>query len=322
MLMDEYKYLIPEESLGVITENVNELRRIEGDLRNIFNQYNIVETIVPSFEYVELYKGIYENFDEDKIFKYIGKDGRVLALRWDYTIPIARHYFAQNTNEEARYSYFGKVYRKAKKYKGRNSEEYQVGIELINNDGIENDIKCLEILQKSLPYLKLKNLKVELGSAKLFNRICELVEDKDNIIEILSKKNLSEMHKFIKNKNLDDRLSEFLLRLPRLFGNIGMLDEVMKNVQDGMILEALKELKDTYEKISINDNITFDLSMCPTMEYYTGIMFKVYSPNAPEPIISGGRYNSLYKNLKRDVPAIGMAYYFNNILKAIEKEGE
>ena len=51
-------------------------------------------------------------------------------------------------------------------------------------------------------------------------------------------------------------------------------------------------------------------------------MFKVYSPYSPEPIVSGGRYDSLYKNFKEDTPAIGMGYYLNNILKALEKEGE
>ena len=62
--------------------------------------------------------------------------------------------------------------------------------------------------------------------------------------------------------------------------------------------------------------------MCPTMEYYTGIMFKVYSLNAPEPLVSGGRYDSLYEKFEQKVQAIGMAYYFTNILKAMEKEGE
>ena len=41
-----------------------------------------------------------------------------------------------------------------------------------------------------------------------------------------------------------------------------------------------------------------------------------------EPIISGGRYDKLYENFGKDIPAIGMAYYMDNILKAIAKVGE
>lgn len=321
MLLEEYKYLIPDESNSVITENVKELRNIEFLLRDTFEKHNYIETLVPLFEYIELYKSVYKDFDEEKVFKYIGKDGNVIALRWDFTVPIARHYFSQNTDTEARYSYFGKVYRKEKVYKGRNNENYQAGIELINSPGISGNIEILEILQKLLKKLKLSNLKVELGSAKFFYRICELTGNKQKLIEILRKKNISEMEKFLNdNNNFNEKLKRLLLKLPRLFGNINMLDNVIAETEDETILIALKELRCTYNKLTNKENIVFDLSMCPTMEYYTCLMFKVYSPYSPEPIVSGGRYDSLYKNFKKDVPAIGMGLYLNNVLNALEKE--
>ena len=323
MLLEDYKYLIPEESNGVVIENVKELRKTEFILREIFNKHSFNETLIPLFEYVELYKSVYNNFDEEKVFKYIGKDGKVIALRWDFTIPIARHYFSQNTQEEARYSYFGKVYRKEKTYKGRSTENYQAGIELINKNGTEGNIECLSILQESLDELKMSNLKLELGSAKFFNRLCELVGDKERLVEILSKKNISAMEAFVlENNELNDNLKKILLKIPRLCGNIDMLNNVIQMAEDEVMLEALNELKITYEQLIKKENIIFDLGMCPTMEYYTNLMFKVYSPYSPEPIVSGGRYDSLYKNFKKDVPAIGMGYYINNILKVIEKEGE
>ncbi len=323
MFLEECKYLIPEENGGIITKNVDNLRKTEGVLRTIFNEYGFTETLTPLFEYVELYKSVYKDFDEEKVFKYIGKDGKVIALRWDFTIPLARHYFLQNTNKEARYSYFGNVYRKERTYKGRNSENHQAGLELINKPGILGDIECLNILQHSLEQLRLSNLKLELGSAKLFYRICDLVGDKESLKNILFKKNISEMEKFVlNNNNLDEKLKKLLLRLPRLCGDIEMLNNIMNNIDDEIILDALKELRSIYEKVENNRNIIFDLSMCPAMEYYTGLMFKVYSPFSPEPIVRGGRYDSLYKNFKRDVPAIGMGYYLNNILKVIEGKGE
>ena len=323
MLLEEYKYLIPEESNGIIIENVKELRKIESFLREVFENNNFIEILVPIFEYIELYKEVYADFDEEKTFKYIGKDGKVIALRWDFTIPIARHYFSQKTDKEARFSYFGKVYRKEKSYKGKSNENYQAGIELINNPGISGNIECLNILQKSLQKLELSNIKLELGSAKFFNRICELVRDKQRFTEILDKKNISEMEKFVdENDYLDENIKALLLKLPRLFGDINMLDQIILETQDKYIIQSLKELRNTYEQIENKNNIIFDLSMCPNMEYYTCLMFKVYSPYSPEPIVSGGRYDALYKNFKKDIPAIGMGFYLNNILKAIGKEGE
>lgn len=323
MLLEEFKYLIPEESSGVMIENVKELRRIETILREIFENHNFTETLIPLFEYVDLYKNVYTDFDEEKTFKYIGKDGKVIALRWDFTIPLARHYFSQNTDKEARYSYFGKVYRKEKTYKGRSNESYQAGIELINNPGIDGNIECLNLLQEGISKLQLTNLKLELGSAKFFYRLCSLVGNKKTLIDILNKKSISEMEKFVEqNTNLDNNLKNLLIKLPRLCGDINMLDNVILEAKDEIILKALKELRLTFDKMNNKDNIIFDLSMCPTMEYYTCLMFKVYSLYSPEPIVSGGRYDSLYKNFKKDIPAIGMGFYLNNILKAVEKEGE
>ena len=321
--LEEYKYLIPEESSGVVTENVKELRKMESILRKIFDKFEYTETLVPLFEYIELYKRVYSDFDEEKSIKYIGKDGNVIALRWDFTIPIVRHYFSQNTDKEARYSYFGKVYRKEKAYNGKSNENYQAGIELINVPGTKGNIEVLEILQNALKDIKLSNLKIELGSAKFFNRICELTGNKDKLIEILSKKNISEMEKFVnQNQSLNERVKNLLLKLPRLFGDINMLNEIIISVKDKVIINALEELKNTYNKLECKDNVIFDLSMCPTMQYYTCLMFKVYSPYSPEPIVSGGRYDLLYKNFKKDVPAVGMGIYLSNILNALEKEGE
>ena len=319
MLKKDYKLFIPEESSEIITENVKVLRKIENKFRDIFNKYKITETLVSSFDYLELYKQVYDDFEDNKVFKYIGSKGEIIALRWDYTIPIARYYCLQNTDKEAKFSYFGKVFRKEKKYKGRNSEEYQAGIELINVKSKGNEL-CLKILQESLNVLKLDDLKLEFGSAKLFNRICELFGNNEEIIEILSKKNISAMKKFIYEKNIDNKLAQFLLKLPRLCGNIEMLNLIINQISDKGILEALLELKEIYEKVPNKENIIFDLSMCPTMKYYTGIMFKVYSKNAPYPLVCGGRYDWLYKKFGRDVEAIGMSYYFSNILKALESE--
>lgn len=319
MLLDEYKYVIPKESHGIMTKNVGDLRKIERQLRAVFEKYNITETIVPSFEYMDLYKGVYEDFDENKIFKYIGRDGKVIALRWDFTIPIARQFFLEKNKNEAKYSYFGKIYRKTEKYKGRSSEEYQAGIEIINMPREDGDSECLKILEETIPITNLKNVKIELGSAELFNRICEITGDKAKMVEILSQKKISEMEKYINTKKYDKKLTSFLLKLPRLTGNINMLDKIINDLEDKDMNRILNQLKDTYENMSMKENIIFDLSMCPSMEYYTGIMFKVYTLDCPEAIISGGRYDSLYQNFGRNVPAIGMGYYLNNILKANEK---
>ena len=88
------------------------------------------------------------------------------------------------------------------------------------------------------------------------------------------------------------------------------------------MLESLNELKALYDSLDKKDGIIFDLGMVPTMKYYTGLMIKGYSQYSANPIISGGRYDDLLPRFNVQAGAIGFCFHMNNILKAIEKEGE
>ena len=204
--MEEFKYLIPEESIDAIITNVSKLREIENSLRAIFAKNNYNEVLMPSFEYVDLYTQLDCGFEQEKMFQYINHEGKNVAMRCDFTIPLARFYSTNNYgDEEARYCYFGKVYRKETMHKGRSSEFFQGGVELINKPGIAGDKECLNMIQESLPHLGLKNILVEIGSARFFNRLCTLVGDKAvELTEILKYRDISEMKKFVSDNEFAD----------------------------------------------------------------------------------------------------------------------
>lgn len=325
--MENFKFLIPEESNGVIVKNISTLRKIEENIRKVFAKYNYQETLMPTFEFMDLYRNIYKNIDYGQTYNFINDKGENIALRWDFTVPLARFYVSQNKEKDdiGRYSYFGSIFRKPEKLMGKMSEYYQAGIELINVPGIKGEKEILDILIETLPYLNLKRLKIEMGSSLFFERVFELTGKREELIEILSKKNISEMRKFVERNKFDDKLSNLLLKLPRLCGKVTILDSLINTLDDEKLLQALNELKKLYEIITVNNNdyeIIFDLSMVPKMQYYTGIIFKVYSEYVPDPIITGGRYDKLLEKFGKDVPAIGFAYYMDSVVKASKRESE
>ncbi len=325
--MENFKFLIPEESNGVIVKNISTLRKIEENIRKVFAKYNYQETLMPTFEFMDLYRNIYKNIDYGQTYNFINDKGENIALRWDFTVPLARFYVSQNKEKEdiGRYSYFGSIFRKPEKLMGKMSEYYQAGIELINAPGIKGEKEILDILIETLPYLNLKRLKIEMGSSLFFERVFELTGKREELIEILSKKNISEMRKFVERNKFADKLSNLLLKLPRLCGKVTILDSLINTLDDEKLLQALNELKKLYEIITVNNNdyeIIFDLSMVPKMKYYTGIIFKVYSEYVPDPIITGGRYDKLLEKFGKDVPAIGFAYYMDSVVKASKRESE
>ena len=64
------------------------------------------------------------------------------------------------------------------------------------------------MIQESLPHLCLKNILVEIGSARFFNRLCTLVDDKaEELTEILKLRDISGMKKFVANNDFNDELN-------------------------------------------------------------------------------------------------------------------
>lgn len=319
--MDQFKYLIPEESTDIIMSNVSLLREIENHLRDVFNNHDCLEVLMPSFEYVDLYNDLDMGINEEKMFQYINHEGKHIALRSDFTVPLARLYCNQNENGEKRYSYFGKVYRKEKRHKGRSSEHFQAGVELIGKGGYEGDIECLHMIQETLSYLKLDTIKIELSSATFYKRLCELVDD-ESFVESLKKRDVSSLSDLIEKNQIQSPLKELILKLPRSFGGIDVLDDMIEIVDDEILLQALNELKKLYMNIDNKEMFSFDLAMSPSMEYYTGLIIKGYTPYSAETIINGGRYDQLMNHFKKDIPAIGFSYDLTHILNAIEREVE
>ena len=319
--MEEFKYLIPEESIDAIMNNVSKLRDIENDLRHIFVEHGYLEVLMPSFEYVELYNDMDIGIDEEKMFQYINYEGKRVALRVDFTVPLARLYSSQKENGEKRYCYFGKVYRKEKRHKGRSSEFFQSVIDFLGKSVVAGDLECLELVLETMQCLRLNTLRIEMGSAQFYNRLVEIVDD-EKFVNILKRRDLSAMKDFVESHHFDSHLHDLLLMLPQAFGDIQVLYQVQSLIDDPLLKEAIEECIHLYQQSKMKDILTFDLAMTPMMKYYTGIILKGYSPYSAEPIMNGGRYDKLMNHFQRQVPAIGFSYDLSHILKALEKEDE
>lgn len=320
--MEKFQFLIPNESNETMIEEVRCLRKKEENLRNLWVNYQYQEILMSSFEYIELYKNVISNLEEEGLFQFINREGKRITLRWDFTIPIARYYISKKTNEVARYCYFGKVYRKEKALKGKNSENYQAGIELINEEKEQGETECLALLEDSLSVLRLQDFRIEFGSALFFKRVCELTGKKEELTHILEKKNESEMEKWIKQNSFLEDLNKLLRKLLRMNGTEEILERLLTEIKDEILREEILKLEAVKKKIKKQSKIIFDLAMVPKMEYYDGLMFQVYSKYVPNPIVSGGRYDRLYQKFGKEVSAIGIGFYQNEILQVLKKEGE
>ncbi len=89
-----------------------------------------------------------------------------------------------------------------------------------------------------------------------------------------------------------------------------LLDFAKKNNLKKNIFKEFKSIKNLKK---LNQEITFITNFGRDIEYYTGIVFEIFS--GTKEIARGGRYDDLLKSLgaKKNIPAVGAAINLNNI---------
>ena len=60
--------------------------------------------------------------------------------------------------------------------------------------------------------------------------------------------------------------------------------------------------------------------MLSKYNYYTGVIFKVYTYGVGEPVAKGGRYDQLPGYFGKEAPAIGFAVVTDDLLAALERQ--
>jgi ATP phosphoribosyltransferase regulatory subunit len=133
------------------------------------------------------------------------------------------------------------------------------------------------------------------------------------ILEILKRfdKKIKDPRSFNEGKKIVKIIKSFL-KINCKLSNLDekLLDFVKKN---NLKKNIFKEFKSIQNLKKLNEDITFITNFGRDIEYYTGIVFEIFS--GKKEIARGGRYDDLLKSLgaKKNVPAVGAAINLNNI---------
>jgi ATP phosphoribosyltransferase regulatory subunit len=140
--------------------------------------------------------------------------------------------------------------------------------------------------------------------------------------KVVAGRSLSEILKRFDKKIKDPRSfseGKKIVKIIRSFLKINCkLSKLNKNLLDFSKKNNLKrnifnEFKSIQNLKKLNQEITFITNFGRDIEYYTGIVFEIFS--GTKEIARGGRYDDLLKSLgaKKNIPAVGAAINLNNI---------
>jgi ATP phosphoribosyltransferase regulatory subunit len=152
---------------------------------------------------------------------------------------------------------------------------------------------------------------------KRFYEMKEMEQEKviagRSILEILNRfdKKIKDPRSFNEGKKIARIIRSFLkinCQLSKLDNEL--LDFAKKN---NLKKNIFKEFKSIQNLKKLNQEIKFITNFGRDIEYYTGIVFEIFS--GTKEIARGGRYDDLLKSLgaKKNIPAVGAAINLNNI---------
>ncbi|MGE5544848.1 MAG: ATP phosphoribosyltransferase regulatory subunit [Bacillota bacterium] len=302
-------------------------REFENRTVETFTRWGYREVITPTFEYLEVIEAGTGQGIREELFLLQDRDGRLLALRPEMTIPIARIVSTKFREFEGvlRLFYNANIFRHALPQMGRYQEFYQLGVELIGASGAMADAEVIALAAEVLKQQALE-FKISLNHIGIFNNLLHqsgLAESaRDGIKQLILKKDLVGLNKMLSGLPMAPELREVMLEMPLLHGAPLVLNrlEAIRGIPG--VEDAVNELSDVYNHLAaygIQDDVVIDLGILRGFDYYTGIIFEGYSPRLGYPLLGGGRYDNLLDKFGCPRVATGFAVGIERVLLALEQ---
>ena len=322
--MSDWKLHTPNGVNDVLPQECAVKKEIENTIWTVFASFGYKEVETPSFEYYDCYSGESGQITQERLYKFFDEQGRILALRPDFTTSIARMSATKAANEmtPTRYMYTGSVYRAEHTEGVRNREITQSGIELIGSYSPKADAEVIAAAMEAVTALGIEEFSMEIGQVGFFNGLTDqLGLDKDTTEKLrqnIDSKNSSGIKNIVESLDIADEVKQLMIELPYLFGGVDIIDRAdVKglNKTSKAALDNLREIYDLLVLYGFEQYISLDLGMLQSIDYYTGSIFKCYTRGVGFPIAAGGRYDNLMAGFGKSKGAVGCAMGINRIMQ-------
>lgn len=301
---------------------------LETQLRETFAQWNYTQVIPPTFEYYEALAAEASPQVREEIYRFPDRDGRMLALRADPTIPIARLVSTKLYDQPLplRFFYVANVFRHEEPKASLRREFTQAGIELIGTGTPQADAEVIALAVTSLRTIGLKEFRIRLGAMDFINALLAPLHlseaQREQIKSALERKNQGALNEALMQISMTWETRRALSALPTLAGGTEIIERAAEdcaiNEPARRAIERLHILWNILDALGAADAVTLDLGMVRGMAYYTGIVFEAFARGIGFSILSGGRYDNLLAHFGGDHPACGFAVGVERALAALK----
>ena len=290
--------------------------RAQLELRAVYEKAGYHKYHMGGFEEYSLYQENRGFLSSDQVITFTDLDGRLLAMKPDVTLGIAKN--AQPAPGECKkYYYVEKVYRPSRE--SRTFKEInQMGLECIGavDDGVTAQVVQLAVQSLAaagVPYV------LEIGHMGFIKGLLDAVDApracRAQLLGFLQSKNAHELQQAALQAGISAWGAQALCGLLELNGP---LDDTLCRAREMVKSEGMSAALDEVSALlkvlgGAGCGIRLDLSLGGEMEYYNGLVFNGYLQGLPRAVVRGGRYDLLARRFTPGAGAIGFAVYLDEL---------
>ena len=305
-----------EPTMEFSLANLQPKERASFALRALYEAAGCRKYHMGRFEEYGLYQANRSFLSSEQVITFTDLDGRLLALKPDVTLSIAKT--AQPApGETLRYYYHENVYRPSAE-SHTFKEISQMGLEMLGAVGEAQVQQAVCLAARSLDALGADWVLEVSHMGYLFGLFDELgVPDaaRAKLLEKLREKNAHELRAAAGAAGLADAAADILCSVLSLCGSyadtLAKAAALCRNDAMRAAVAELEALAVPLEKAG--GVIRLDMTLAGEMEYYNGLVFQGYLKALPRPLLKGGRYDLLMQKFTPGAGAIGFAVYLDEL---------
>ena len=319
-----------EPTMEFSLANLQPKERASFALRALYEAAGCRKYHMGRFEEYGLYQENRSFLSSEQVITFTDLDGRLLALKPDVTLSIAKT--AQPApGETLRYYYHENVYRPSAE-SHTFKEISQMGLEMLGAVGEAQVQQAVCLAARSLDalgadwVLEMSHMGYLFG---LFDALGVPDAARAKLLEKLREKNAHELRAAAGAAGLADAAADILCSVLSLCGSyadtLAKAAALCRNDAMRAAVAELEALAVPLEKAG--GVIRLDMTLAGEMEYYNGLVFQGYLKALPRPLLKGGRYDLLMQKFTPGAGAIGFAVYLDELdrlsapLPPVQKNG-
>jgi histidyl-tRNA synthetase len=324
-----------------------------AEIGRVFRRYGFVPLETPALEYLDVLLGAGGEETNKELFRLESPEGEPIALRFDLTVPFARllAQYPDKLKPPFRRYAMGPVWRADKPGPGRFRQFTQLDIDAAGSDSVAVDAEMIAIMCEIMARLGAKDSTALVNNRRVIDALLDgcgihdLARQK-HVLRVIDKRakvgidhvrlelgpgRVDESGDPIPGVKLDGATIDRLIAFVGITGanRREVVDHLESALPQSDLAHAavceMRALADALDALGVGErHARFDPSLARGLDYYTGPVFEMTLPTAPQfgSVMGGGRYDGLVSRfLDRPIPCTGMSVGLDRLLAAITHLG-